>query len=454
MRLWLRVAGASLGLTGFTCLAAAAVPDPDLGAPPRAGAPPPEIVLSNLGPGHGITGQIGPAGSVSDPSVPYPPNTAGFTPLNESFAGIILATPQGGGPALQMYCINIRTPTAVGFGYDLGTWGEANVNNVGFVARLLNDYYPNGNPPLPLIGVNGVNSEDDQAAAVQAAIWYFSDNYVVAANNPLQPAVAGIVNDVRLAGPLPAPAPPTLQISPATTTGDAGTVLGPFVVSTSDPAGAEVTATGAAMFADPGATVPIANGTLVPSGTEIFLQSATPGSATLTAVAEAEVPSGNVYLYNGNINGVNDAQKLILAQTTTVTANAQATATFTQPTTTTSTTTTTTTTTTAPTTTEPESTTTEPESTTTEPESTTTEPESTTTEPESTTTEPGTTTTVATTTTAASPTSLAATTTVVGTSLPGTGRNARPATAAGLLLVGAGLLTLAASRGSRYSQTG
>jgi hypothetical protein len=328
-----------------------------------------------------------------------------------------------------MYCINIRTPTNVGFGYDLGTWGEANVNNVGFVARLLNTYFPNG--ALPPIGVNGVNNTADQAAAVQSAIWYFSDNYVVAANNPLLAAVAGIVNDVRLAGPLPAPAPPTLQItSPSTTTGEAGgAAIGPYVVHTSDVAGAEVTATGATMFADAGATVPIANGTLVPGPTQIWLQSTTVGSATLTAVAEAEVPSGNVYLYNGNINGVNDAQKLILAQTTTVTANAQATAAFTQPTTTT-------TTTVAPTTTEPESTTTEPESTTTAPGSTTTT---------------GTTTTVATTTTAASPTSLAATTTVAGSSLPGTGRNPHPGTAAGLLLVGAGLLTMAAGRARRLS---
>ena len=61
---------------------------------------------------------------------------------------------------------------------------SANVANVGFVARLLNDYYPN-NTAQPPIGANGINNTADQAAAVQAAIWYFSDNYVLTANSPL-----------------------------------------------------------------------------------------------------------------------------------------------------------------------------------------------------------------------------------------------------------------------------
>ena len=196
---------------------AGAVPDPTLPSPPKAGAPPSEIVLSALGPGHGVTGLIG-VGSVSDPAVPYPPPTAGFIPLNESFAGVILASPGN----LQMYCINILTPTGFNYGYNLGTWGDANVANVGFVARLLNDYYPN-NTAQPPIGANGITNTADQAAAVQAAIWYFSDNYVVSANSPLQSAVASIVNTVRLQPPLPSPTPPSLQIAPpSSTTGDAG----------------------------------------------------------------------------------------------------------------------------------------------------------------------------------------------------------------------------------------
>jgi hypothetical protein len=108
---------------------------------PRAGAPPSELTLTNLGPGHAVRGFIGPVGSTSDPAQPYPTTIpAGFTAQDESFAGVILATPAGGGAQLQMYCINIRTPTGIGYGYNLGTWDAANVSNVGFVARLLNTY--------------------------------------------------------------------------------------------------------------------------------------------------------------------------------------------------------------------------------------------------------------------------------------------------------------------------
>ena len=81
------------------------------------------------------------------------------------------------------------------------------------MARLLNDYYPN--TAQPPIGANGITTTADQAAAVQAAIWYFSDNYVVSASDPLfQSAVASIVNTVRLQPPLPSPTPPSLQIAP------------------------------------------------------------------------------------------------------------------------------------------------------------------------------------------------------------------------------------------------
>ena len=117
---------------------------------PRAEVPT-EVLLDGTGPGHGVSGFIGPPGSASSPGVAYPPSTAGFTPLNEGFAGIIFTSPPGPvGPTLQMYCIDILTPTGVGYGYTLGTWGAANVTNVGHVTLLLGQYYPN--TTLPTIG--------------------------------------------------------------------------------------------------------------------------------------------------------------------------------------------------------------------------------------------------------------------------------------------------------------
>jgi TQXA domain-containing protein len=289
---------------------------------------PSEITMTGTGAGHGVTGAIGPVGSVSDPSVPYPATIpAGFTPQDESFAGVILATPAGGGTPLQLYCINIRTSTFGGVGYNLGSFEESNVTNVGFVARLLNESFPKV-PDSPPNGT-GIANDNDRAAAVQAAIWYFSDNYVLTTTDPLRPAVENLVNTVRAEGPLVQPPPPSLTIAPATATGPAGPpgTIGPFTVTTDDPNGATVTSN-VPMFSDAAGTTPVANGTVVPTGTTIWLQSTAGSTGTLSATATATVPTGNVYLYSGNISGVDAAQKLILASDATLTTTVSATAQF------------------------------------------------------------------------------------------------------------------------------
>jgi len=280
------------------------------------------MIMTGTGAGGGVDGFIGPAGSISDPTVPYPAAPpAGFTSHPEGFAGVIFGTPSGGGPTLSLYCIDILTLTYGGIGYNLGTWDASNVNNVGFVAYLLNHYYPTV-PTEPA----SLGSNNERAAAVQASIWYFSDNYVLSTIDPLRPAVAAIVEDARTNGPLVQPPPPSLQIAPTTATGPIGTPLGPYTV-TSPQGPAVVQATGAAMFSDAAGTTPLANGASVADGAQIWLQQAAIGTATLSATATAIVPSGNVYLYSGNFNGVNDAQRLILAQpsqlSTTVSVGAQ-----------------------------------------------------------------------------------------------------------------------------------
>lgn len=346
---------AALGVVACCVAAGSVAANPEVPGPPpvvRAGVPS-EIVITELGAGTGVDGSIGAVGSTSDPSVAYPPDTTGFTPLNEGFAGAIVAQPPAGPPpTLSMYCIDIRTPTNIGYGYNLGTWGEAAVTNPGYVARILNEYYPNV-PDLPAIGSSGIANVNDQAAAVQAAIWYFSDNYVVAATDAKFPAVAAIVNAVRVQPPLPPPTPPTISIVPSSSTGDAGSVVGPLTVD-ANVAGLDitVTATGGDLFLDAAGSVPV-TGPVEP-GTDIWVRRATVGDVAVVASAEVTVPSGAAWLYSGNVEGVDAAQKLILAETIVLDASAQAGVVFQQPTTTTSTSTTTTsttTTTTAPTTT-------------------------------------------------------------------------------------------------------
>jgi hypothetical protein len=302
-----------------------------------------QLKLTGTGPGQGVTGYIANPSSTFDPTMaPYPSSPpADFSPKDEGFAGVIYAQPPSGGTTETLYCIDINTDTYIGYGYVLGTWDAANVPNVGFVARLLNDYYPNNpNEPAALTDLN------QRAAAVQAAIWYFSDRYVLSSSSPLFSTVASIVATVQKDGPLIEPNPPSLTITPSSSSGAAGSVIGPFTVTTSSVSrrhrrrhrrrhgragsglDATVTATGGTMWSDAAGTKPIANPATVPSGTQIWLRaSAGSSTAVLQATAQATVPSGNVYLYDGN-SGSNSAQKLILSQTATLTTTVSATAQF------------------------------------------------------------------------------------------------------------------------------
>ena len=291
--------------------------------------------MSGTGAGQAVTGFI------ADPTNPFDPVTAGypssnptdgFSPLNEGFAGIIRGQPTGGGAELNLYCIDIRTATYGGIGYVLGTWNSSTVPNVDFVARLLNESFPNtGAPATDPVGT--VLSDSQRAAAVQAAIWFFTDKYVLSTADPLHATVAGIVAHIIDAGPLPEQPAPSLTITPSQISGPAGSVLGPFKVNTNNgrrprsTPHATVTATGGDMFSDSDATQPIADGASVPSGQKIWVRSTGPSSVVLSATAEATVPTGNVYVYDDNTGGVSDAQHLILAKagtlTTTVNANAE-----------------------------------------------------------------------------------------------------------------------------------
>jgi TQXA domain-containing protein len=293
------------------------------GSPAPTSSPTTQLTLSATGAGQAVSGFITNNPPI-DPTTPYP-NTAttppGFSPQSEGFAGIIIGTPVGGGPNLQLYCIDILTNTYIGYPYGLGTWDQAAVPNVGYVAQVLDNYYPNtALPALPA---------DQQAAAVQAAIWYFSDGFILSSSDPLFSAVQAIVANVQTLGPVAAPNPPSLTITPTVSSVPAGSLAGPFTVTTS--AGtATVQATGATMFSNAAGTTPIANGATVSTGQQIWLQSTGPPDAVLQATATATVPAGNVYLYSGQ-NGPDSAQKLILASTSTLTTTVNATAEFQAP---------------------------------------------------------------------------------------------------------------------------
>jgi len=285
-----------------------------------------EMTFTALGPGQGVGGFVADTTNPFDPvSAGYPTTNpgAGFTPQNEGFAGVIIGTPTGGGANLELFCIDIHTNTWTGVGYEFGEWTEANVPRVGYVARILNTFDWRNPAQFPLL-----TTPEQRAAAVQATIWYFSDRYVLNIADGLHNTVAAMANAVIAAGPLDNPPPPSVTITPSTQSGPAGSAVGPFTVAATAPIA--VTAIGANMFADAAATQPVADGQTVASGTSLWLQSTGPPKAVLAATAQATVPSGNVYLYDGN-SGVNSAQKLILANNASLKTTVRATAVFQPP---------------------------------------------------------------------------------------------------------------------------
>ncbi len=308
------------------------------GAVVRPGAPPSrattrgntEMTVSDWFPGKGVSGFIAdPSNDFNPATDAYPPSnpTTGWSAKDEGFAGVIHGEPTGGGTPLNLYCIDINTDTWGGLGYHLGSWDAGGVSpRVGYVARLLNDYYPHTDEPATLTDLN------QKAAAVQAAIWFFSDRYVVSTSDAaLHDAVVAIVNDVKSKGPLIQPPPPSLTITPGNVSGPRS-VLGPFDVTTDAPEGATVTAMGGTMYSNRAGTSLLGDGTTatgVHSGQQIWLRAAGGAStAELQATSTATVPSGNVYIYDGNTSGVTDAQRLILAQPATLTTTVNATAEF------------------------------------------------------------------------------------------------------------------------------
>ena len=324
-----RIASSLIAAAGIALLAAPAARAsvvPTLpGAIPRAGAPT-QMTVSDWSPGQGVQGFIADADNSFDPVTEgYPPinPTTGFATKDEGFAGIIHGKPTDGGPTLNLYCFDINTDTSGGINYILGRWDASNVPNVNYVAQVLNDFYPQTDEPAALTDLN------QKAAAVQAAVWFFSDRFVLNTSDPLHDTVAGIVAAVIAKGPAPPPEPPSVNITPNTLSGT-GSILGPFTVTATGPAtSASVTALGADMFGDAAATQPIDPDTTVASGTQIWLKQTGPNAAVLQATAKAVVPQNNVYLYDGT-NGVPDAQQLILAQDATLTTTVASKALFTE----------------------------------------------------------------------------------------------------------------------------
>ena len=208
-----------------------------------------QLVLSNTGPGQAVSGFI------ADPANPFDPVTDGYPTSDptrpwvecqgrEFRRGHFCPAARRQRRNIRLYCIDIDTDTWIGTGYALGTWDAASVPNVGWVARLLHEYYPSTDEPAGLTDLN------EKAAAVQAAIWFFSDRYVLRTSIPCTTPWPTIVDHIITGGPAATAAGAEPHALPVASERPPGGLLGPFTLTT-DQDSATVDATGGSMFSNP-----------------------------------------------------------------------------------------------------------------------------------------------------------------------------------------------------------
>ncbi|MCR2783990.1 MULTISPECIES: DUF5979 domain-containing protein [unclassified Microbacterium] len=322
------LAAAALVVTPLTA-AQASVDDGTPVADARIG-PNTEIVTKAPAEGLRTTVYLPPTAIVPDPATPYPDDAAADFTSQYGFIGIITTTSVDD-PSLigEMYCISVRTPAAAGISYQSGTWSEANVPNLGYVTYILNNYFPAVAAPAGL-------TPDQQAAAVQAAIWYFTDGVVLGADSPVRAATEAMIAAAQANGPVTEPAAPEVAINPASVSAPVGSVAGPYVVTVEGAAAVTVSVPdGYKMYHDDAATKPIANASSVPVPSEtksisiwITGPRVTGVETVLTARATVTVQRGSIYLYDGDTPLYSEAQPLVLADTTQRDAVATATTEF------------------------------------------------------------------------------------------------------------------------------
>ncbi len=245
------------------------------------------------------------------------------------------------------YCIDILTDIVSGT-LDEIDWDTSGVANLHVIETILANYHPAGDGPAEY-ALTG--SSADKAVATQAAIWHFSDGFVLDGatetgdGGPLDEATVlanyQTILDAVAADALTGFGEPTVSLSitpPASTEGVAGQLVGPYMVNTSAATATLTPSDGVSLHNEDGS--PFTDE--VVDGTQVWLKSDAEGAGTITATADAEVGAGRVF-YGQNAAG-KDLQRLILATTVTTDATAEASVTFgTPPPTTTPETTTTTT---------------------------------------------------------------------------------------------------------------
>ncbi|GAA2800208.1 Cys-Gln thioester bond-forming surface protein [Streptomyces showdoensis] len=238
-----------------------------------------------------------------------------------------------GGGSLKAYCIDLFTGTKVGTSYKEVGWDEStlhNNKNAGKIRWILQHSYPEVNDLAALASKANAKSltNDDAAAATQAAIWHFSDNVKTAPKD----ADANALTEYLVAEAEKAPdqeePKASLSVSPTSIGGKAGGRLGPAKVTTNAAAG--VTKVSLSADAPQGVKVVDKAGkaiTSVSNGDELYLDvpaGTGDGSAKVNLQSTTKVSIGRVFASTTEKR----RQTLILAGSSDSTVTAQIDATW------------------------------------------------------------------------------------------------------------------------------
>lgn len=311
------LAAAALTLTPLTPAHARFDDSAPAGTGPGAEA---AIVTKSMGVGESQTGYLPGTDIVPDPAAPYPESPPVGSSSRSGFIGtFIAASTKNPSLLVEVFCIDARIPTGANIGYVPATWSTSIAPNMGYVAFVLANAYPTVGAPAPL-------TPSEWAAATQAAIWYFTNGYVLGTDDPtVRGATAALVAAAQANGPLAEPAAPGLSVTPASASAAEGGAAGPYVITAEgNPAITVSVADGYEMFRDAAATEPIANGTTLASGDAVWIKTTEPGvtdaAPVLTVQAAVDVPRGSVYVSSGSAR----KQPLVVAGTAPLEATATA----------------------------------------------------------------------------------------------------------------------------------
>ncbi|WP_328913593.1 MULTISPECIES: Cys-Gln thioester bond-forming surface protein [unclassified Streptomyces] len=243
-------------------------------------------------------------------------------------AGLFKMTLDGGGSILT-YCIDFHNSTQSKASYQEVPWSATSLygpdrdkDNAGKITWILQHSFPQVSDLKALAETAGTDplTEKTAAAGTQVAIWRYSDNMNITANDPAAEQLAEYLYKSAVVVAEPAP---SLTLDPAAVSGKSGDRLGPVTVHTN----ADSAQVSLASDAPSGVKLTDADGqpvTTVKDGAKLYFDVAAgteDGSTSVDVTATTAVPVGRAFTGVGN-NKASQTQILAGSESTPVSASA------------------------------------------------------------------------------------------------------------------------------------